>query len=629
MSVSEARQTLSEQLRDHLAGGRPVDVFAGWASLEARVAIDPASFAAALAEAARIDESKGLAALTPEGSVGTAVISPSGELAQADPQFIKWFGHPNDSPAFRRLIRLAYKQEQVSGLIETADGGIIAACAGVGAVALRWPLSPDSRAQMELPGRRVALLGFAPSRVSELAARAAQAFGLTPLEARLAEALLDAPNLNEAAERIGVGRETAREALKKAMRKAGARRSPDLVRRMMDLMSGMNAPSGDVEEVLRNLFGATPAEARAAARFAEGMTARDVAAALGVKEATVRGQLKAVFAKTGVNKAKDLVRLTVEAGSLTALTRASETVIEPIDPEGRMRLINTACGRRVAFIDYGPKGGRPVAVFHGYSIGRILPLQFVAELHKAGYRPLAVQRPGFGLSDPASSPDAHLKEQAEDLAAVLTGLKLRKCDIMVRDGATAAGLAFAVRFPQMVGHGVLLNPRSLTAIDRPGRSLITTVAQTLMRHPELITAFGETLRRQTRSDLLAQTLRRSLDQSPADQALLNDPEIMSRLIRDAQGSSARSSAGFAAEMAVYAHGWRPPADIGGDHWTVIHGEGLKSSASEAVWRKALPEARVHRLKDAGYLAYFSHPAEMVELLDAPQTGRGQITSSLD
>jgi pimeloyl-ACP methyl ester carboxylesterase/DNA-binding CsgD family transcriptional regulator len=609
--------TLSESLRGHLAGGRPVDaIMEGWASLEARVTSDPASFAIALAEAAKLDASAGFTALTSEGSVGTAVISPSGELAQADPQFLRWFGHPKDSPAFRRLIRLAQKQGQVSGLIETADGGVIAACAANETIALRWPLSAASRAQLELPGRRVALLGYAPSRVSELAVRAAHAFGLTPLEARLAEALLDAANLNEAAERIGVGRETAREALKKAMRKAGARRSPDLVRRMMDLMSGMNAPAGDVEEVLRALFGATPAEAKAATRFAEGLTAREVAAALGVKEATVRGQLKAVFAKTGVNKAKDLVRLTVEAGALTALTQASETVIEPIDPEGRMRLINAGDGRRVALVDYGPKGGRPVVVFHGYSLGRILPLNFVAELHNSGYRPIAVQRPGFGLTDAAPSPETHLDVLADDLAAVLDALKLRKTDVMIRDGATAAGLAFAARHGHRIGHGLLINPRPPASVERNHVSIIGSVARTMLKHPELIATFGEMLRRQNRTDLLTRTLRRTLEGIPPDRALLDDPVIMARLIRDTQGMGARSSAGFAAEMAIYSNGWLLPAGLGGDRWTLVYCEGLDWPPSPAFWSEALPGAAVRAIPDAGFLVYFTHPAEMVAILEA-------------
>jgi DNA-binding CsgD family transcriptional regulator/pimeloyl-ACP methyl ester carboxylesterase len=608
--------TLLEALRGQLAGGRPADaVLDGWSTLEATAARDPAALAEVLAEAAMLDASAGLAAVAPEGSVGAAVISPSGLLAQADPQFLRWFGNPLDSPAFRRLIRLAQKQGQVSGLIETADGGVIAACAAIETHALRWPLSEASRGQLELPGRRVALLGFAPSRVSDLAVRAAQAFGFTPLEARLAEALLDASNLNEASERIGVGRETAREALKKAMRKVGAKRSPDLVRRMMDLMSGMNAPAGDVETVLRALFGATPAEAKAAARFAEGLTAKEVAAALGVKEATVRGQLKAVFAKTGVNKAKDLVRLTVEAGALTALTQASETVVEPVDPEGRVRLITVEAGRRVAFTDYGPKGGRPVTVFHGYSTGRILPLEFVARLHRAGYRPIAVQRPGFGLTDTAAAPELQLATAASDLAAVLTALKLRKTDVIIRDGSTAAGLAFAALHGDLVGHGMLVNPRPPASVERNHRSLIGSVSRTMLKHPELIATFGEMLRRQTRSDLLARSIRRSLESAPADRAAIEDPAVMARILRDAQGMSARTSAGWAAEMAVYAHGWTLPPAIGGERWTLLLCDGLGWPMDERLWRGALPGVQVHRMADAGFLVYLTHPEVVVGLLE--------------
>lgn len=616
MTTSSEEQDQAESFRGHLTGGQPSDgILEAWTSLEAIVAHDPKGVAEAMAQAARIDASAGFAALAPEGSVGGAVISPSGELAQADVQFIRWFGNPKDSPAFRRLIRLAQKQGQVSGLIETEDGGVIAACAGTETYALRWPLSAESRAQLELPGRRVALLGFAPSRVSALAARAAQAFGLTPLEARISEALLDAPNLNEAAERVGVGRETAREALKKAMRKAGAKRSPDLVRRMMDLMSGMNAPSGDVETVLSALFGATPAEARAAARFAEGLTAREVAAALGVKEATVRGQLKAVFAKTGVNKAKDLVRLTVEASTLTALTQAYESTIEPIDREGRARLITMAEGRRIALIDYGPTGGRPVVVFHGYSIGRFLPPVFVTRLHRAGYRPIVVQRPGFGLSDAAPSMESQLQVAADDLAAVLDALKLRKTDVLIRDGATAAGLAFAARHGDRIGHGLLLNPRPPASLERSQGSLIASIARTMLKHPELIAAFGEMLRRQNRTDLLTRALRRSLDPVPADRALLDDPTTEALLIRDTQGMGARSSAGFAAEMAVYAHGWTPPATVGGERWTLVLSGGFHWPASATFWRKTLPDAELREISGAGYLAYFTHPEDLIAALE--------------
>lgn len=64
-------------------------------------------------------------------------------------------------------------------------------------------------------------------------------------------------------------------------------------------------PPGD----LAALFGLTPAEARLAARLADGAGLDEAAVALGVTRNTARSQLQAIFAKTGVNRQGDLVRL--------------------------------------------------------------------------------------------------------------------------------------------------------------------------------------------------------------------------------------------------------------------------------------------------------------------------------
>jgi DNA-binding CsgD family transcriptional regulator/pimeloyl-ACP methyl ester carboxylesterase len=440
---------------------------------------------------------------------------------------------------------------------------------------------------------------------------AAQAFGLTPLEARLAEALLDSPNLMSAAARIGVGRETARDALRGAMKKAGARRSPDLVRRMMDLMCGDHPPSADLEKTLRTAFDATPAEARAAARFAEGLTAKQVAAALGVKEATVRGQLKAVFAKTGVNKAKDLVRLCVEAGALATLTRMSETVVDSGDTSGRLRIMRAAGDRRIAFIDYGPRSGRPLFVLHGSSTGRTLPPRFAALLQARGWRPIAPQRPGFGLTDRAEGD--HLTACAGDMAAILDGLKLPMVDLLGRDAAVAPTLAFAERYPGRVRSGILVNAHAPTDTDEGLQTLRGAVLRTFTSQPHLIETFAEMLRRQTRTDLLVTMIRQTLEEVENDRLALDDPAILRQLVRDAQALSARTSVGFAAEQSLYARGWQAPAHVGGERWKVFYGHGLRIAGRERRWAY-LPGVSFHEHAQAGLLVYFTFPEVIADLL---------------
>jgi DNA-binding CsgD family transcriptional regulator len=62
-------------------------------------------------------------------------------------------------------------------------------------------------------------------------------------------------------------------------------------------------------EVLQGLFDLTAAEARIARAIGEGGTTRDIAGCFGVSHETVRNQLKAVLAKTGLKRQAELSRL--------------------------------------------------------------------------------------------------------------------------------------------------------------------------------------------------------------------------------------------------------------------------------------------------------------------------------
>lgn len=62
-------------------------------------------------------------------------------------------------------------------------------------------------------------------------------------------------------------------------------------------------------QLLEGLFDLTPAEAAVAQKIALGQTLEDIAAAQGAARETVRSHLRHVFAKTGVHRQADLVRL--------------------------------------------------------------------------------------------------------------------------------------------------------------------------------------------------------------------------------------------------------------------------------------------------------------------------------
>ncbi|MDP1632864.1 MAG: hypothetical protein Q8L66_15715 [Caulobacter sp.] len=605
---------MSEVLRSGLVQGRPAEaVVDHFHLIEASIEREPEALALVLEEAAQLDLSQALFTLIPGQALGVAVIGPGGQVLWTNDTFRSWFGADVEGVASRRLLRLAARAGHASGLLEAVDGAVIAGCAATADLARRWPLPAEALALLAETPKRLALLGFAPSRVSDLATRAAEAFGFTPLESRLAEALLDAPGVEAAADRVGVGRETARDALRNAQRKVGARRSSDLVRRMLDLMCGEQPEPTDLEAVFVTMFGATPAEARTAALFARGMSSREAAGASGTAESTVRGQLKAIYAKAGVGKIKDIIRLAAEAGVLASMARTSETVAETANLAGSLRIASRPDGRRVAFWDYGPRSGRPVLVTHGTITGRTLPPAFAAALQRRGYRPIVPQRPGFGLTDRAV--DDYVATAADDMAAILDALRQSTAFALTRDDGVAATVAFAERHPARLKAAMLVHPRWPGLVVRVPDTIMGSISRAFVARPELVASFGEMLRRQTRTDILARLLRNLTKDTPGDRLAVARPGVQMSIVRDVQAMAARTSHGFATEQGVYARGWRPPTLKPGIPWLLVEcGRTVMPGLEEAF--AGLPGCTFARLPEAGFLVYYSHGEAVAAMFDA-------------
>jgi len=71
----------------------------------------------------------------------------------------------------------------------------------------------------------------------------------------------------------------------------------------------IGAPKDAQASILEGLFDLTPGEARVARALAAGLELDAAAATFGVSSATVRSQLKAIFAKTGTRRQSDLVAI--------------------------------------------------------------------------------------------------------------------------------------------------------------------------------------------------------------------------------------------------------------------------------------------------------------------------------
>jgi len=70
------------------------------------------------------------------------------------------------------------------------------------------------------------------------------------------------------------------------------------------------------QQVLRALYGLTPAECRVALLLGDGHAPRKIVNMVGVTDNTVRSQIKSIFSKTGVKRQGELIRLLMDNSGL-------------------------------------------------------------------------------------------------------------------------------------------------------------------------------------------------------------------------------------------------------------------------------------------------------------------------
>ncbi|PKP72430.1 MAG: hypothetical protein CVT84_18785, partial [Alphaproteobacteria bacterium HGW-Alphaproteobacteria-6] len=238
---------------------------------------------------------------------------------------------------------------------------------------------------------------------------------------------------------------------------------PDALRRRLDLPASARrgavafvAPSreaaADATRMYRETFGLTPAEARLAAALRDGLALKEAAAKLNISVNTARNQIKSVFEKLGVNRQGDLIRHLTELSQLAAYMRVPEDAGEcaaPAEPgEVPLSFVDLPDGRRLAFRDYGLRGGFPVILLpSSVSSSWLWPPEAEAA-KRAGLRYIVVERPGTGAS--TADPDLTFENFARDLEHFADALGLDRFRLAARSSASLFALACAARLGRRV-----------------------------------------------------------------------------------------------------------------------------------------------------------------------------------
>ncbi len=214
-------------------------------------------------------------------------------------------------------------------------------------------------------------------------------------------------------------------------------------------------------------------------------------------------------------------------------------------------------GRVLGCSEYGVADGKPVFYFHGYPASRFEARLAEPAAFKLGLRIVALDRPGYGLSD--FTPEHRIDGWPDDVAAAARGLGIERFAVLGISGGGPYALACAFRIPERLsavalvgGLGPVYQPwarRDLRPFARLGvflarkasRSLWpiygSVPAQMMRRYPArayaLVTAFAQ----------------------EADRRVLERPEVREALMASMCEAQRQGPAASLHELGLYARPW--------------------------------------------------------------------------
>lgn len=460
-------------------------------------------------------------------------------------------------------------------------------------------------------------LAFVPSRDAAFPALAAQVFRLADAERITLGQVLVSHDIAELARRLGLSQAGARKRVAALYRSIGVAGLSGLNAQTTRLLTDEFVSDQQQEAALQAVFGLTAMQASIARLVSAGHNLPDIAGLTGLSPHTVRDHARTTLEKAAAPRLKDLAQMANEAAALYTVAHGSDGLHHDRGGLLDATIILRRGNRQIGIADHGPAGATPILCCHGGMGTRRVGEALLRALQIRGFRPIGIDRPGFGLSDAAA--DDHFATAADDMAAVLDQLGLPNAVVAARDGGAPAALAFWQRHGARLRAGVLLSPRP-PAEQRSGKRAVDRFVRAAMMRPEIINGLWQLLRRRAGAAMIGRLAERLFGGHPVDAALLADGEFRSAMIAELLSCGIRSGAGLSAEQAAYAS-WQPAG--GGPHcpWHII------VAADDPLWTPALEmpgrnpwqvlgQPRWHRLAGAGRFAMSSHADEIAAIIAA-------------
>ena len=286
----------------------------------------------------------------------------------------------------------------------------------------------------------------------------------------------------------------------------------------------------------------------------------------------------------------------------------------------RQQTLTLRDGRRLGIAEFGDPAGVPGFYFHGHP-GSRLEAEFAHEAARdAGVRIIALDRPGYGLSD--FQPHRRLLDWPRDVAEAADMLGVERFAVAGSSGGGPYALACAHELPDRVRRALVVS--GVGPYDAPGatdgmRWQNRVGFQLGAKLPPLARLIMWSMARQVRKrpertlDAIAKAM------SPVDAAVVRDPDVRRMLTADLAEAFRQGSSGPARDVVVLGRPWgfspaaiRPEVLLWQGELDVLVPPAMGRSLAAQI-----PNCRATFVPGEGHLLFVRHMVEIVAAVAAP------------
>lgn len=201
-----------------------------------------------------------------------------------------------------------------------------------------------------------------------------------------------------------------------------------------------------IDLAFADVFGLSVSERNILALLSRGGSSEEIAVERGSSVTTVRQQIKSLLQKLGAKSQVQAATMAASAATAMDTVKTRGDRLSPHYDDYPMSIHEVLRDqRRIGWRRFGKPGGQPVLFLHGPSFGagdfpdeRRLAAQF-------GLDVIAIERAGYGRTEPSDKAEDPLDSQCEDIRAVLQTLSLTQVTILSHEVALIPALALAKR----------------------------------------------------------------------------------------------------------------------------------------------------------------------------------------